>query len=290
MTKTSKKSKRRKKQAQPMAVVLLLLLLVLFALLGLYRLISGFAQEEPTPSPSPSPSVSVAPTLPPSTLTRECFGSENGYKTYVSESTTALLGLDVSSHQGWIDWAQVAETDVDYVILRAGYRGYGSGEIHQDEYFEYNVSAATATDLGVGIYFFSQAVTPEEAAAEAFTVLQLIEDYDIDYPIYYDWEPVEDDSARTATISATELTACARAFCETIEYAGYEAGIYFNLSMATSYYHLQDLMEYEFWLAEYQDTPTFPFFIDMWQYTCDGTVPGIATNVDLNLSFTPYGS
>ena len=184
----------------------------------------------------------------------------------------------------------MAESEVDYVILRVGYRGYGSGSIHQDEYFEYNVSSATSTDLCVGVYFFSQAISEEEAAAEAYTVLSLIEDYDIDYPIYFDWEPVSEDTARTSTISATELTACAKKFCQVIEEAGYEAGIYFNPSIASHYYHLYDLMDYEFWLAEYEDIPTYPYAFDMWQYTSSGTVPGISTNVDLNLSFTTYGS
>lgn len=183
----------------------------------------------------------------------------------------------------------MAESDIDYVILRAGYRGYGNGSVHPDEYFEYNIAAATATDLGVGIYFFSQALTPEEAADEAQIVLDMIQSYDIDYPIFFDWEPIAEDGARTATISATELTACAKSFCQVIEDAGYRAGIYFNLSMASNYYHLYELKDYAFWLAEYGDTPSFPFAFDMWQYTSDGTVPGIATNVDINLSFTAYG-
>lgn len=286
--KQKKKTKKRKQSHQSMHVVLLLLVALAAALFLLIKLMSHSAPSEPVPSPSPS--ISVPPTLPPSTLSLECFGMEDGYKTYVTDSMEAQLGLDVSSHQGWIDWNAVAQSQVDYVILRAGYRGYGSGSIHQDEYFEYNISSATATDLGVGIYFFSQAISEEEAAAEAYTVLSLIEGYDIDYPIYFDWEPVSDENARTATISTSELTACAKKFCQVIEEAGYEAGVYFNLSIASHYYDLYALKDYEFWLAEYQATPSYPFEFDMWQYTADGTVPGISTNVDLNLSFTPYGS
>ena len=285
---TKKKKTKRKQASQPMNVVLILLISLAFCLFLLIKLLGHSAQE--APAPSPSPSIAAAPTLPPSTLALECFGTENGYKTYAADSVTAELGLDVSSHQGWIDWNAVAESDVDYVILRAGYRGYDSGSINQDEYFEYNIASATATDLGVGIYFFSQALSEEEAAAEAYTVLSLIEGYEIDYPIYFDWEPVSDETARTATISATEVTACAKKFCQVIEEAGYEAGVYFNLSMANHYYHLYELMEYEFWLAEYQDTPSYPYAIDMWQYTSHGSVPGIDTRVDLNLSFTSYGS
>ena len=113
----------------------------------------------------------------------------------------------------------------------------------------------------------------------------MVSGYDLRYPIYFDWEPIEDPDARTATISATELTQCAQAFCSTIEEAGYEAGVYFNLSLAMNLYHLYELKDYDFWLAEYQDVPSYPFAIDMWQYTNEGTVPGISTDVDLNLSF-----
>lgn len=286
-----KKRKKRKKSAakRQSAIAAVILLLAVMLGVGLLTLLQNHsAQEESVPSPSPS--ISVPPTLPPSTLAQECFGWENGYRTYVTEQYTAKLGLDVSSHQGWIDWSAVADSDVDYVILRAGYRGYGSGSIHQDEYFEYNISAATATDLSVGIYFFSQAMSEEEAAAEAYTVLSLIEGYDIDYPVFFDWEPVNDESARTSSISATEVTACAKQFCQIIEEAGYRAGVYFNLSMAQHYYHLYELKDYVFWLAEYQDVPSYPYEFSMWQYTASGTVPGIDTEVDLNLSFTSYES
>lgn len=287
-THKKKKNTKKKRSMQPLTAVLLLLIAVIAALLLLIGLFNHSSQEETAPSPSPS--ISVAPTLPPNTLSLECFGTENGYKSYVSDDLSAQLGLDVSSHQGWIDWTAVAESGVDFVILRAGYRGYTDGSIEQDVYFEYNIASATATDLGVGVYFFSQAISEDEAAAEAYTVLSLIEGYDIDYPIYFDWEPVSNENARTATISTSELTACAKRFCQIIEEAGYEAGVYFNLSIASGYYNLIELKDYEFWLAEYQDTPSFPFAFDTWQYTSSGSVPGISTRVDLNLNFTSYGS
>lgn len=293
MAQTVKKRKKKKKRAiKPLPVILILLLLLMLGLLGLFWIMTGETPAEETVSTSEVtvPAISAAPTLPPSNLIAECFGTENGYKTYETDIFSAYLGLDVSSHQGWIDWEAVGESDVDYVILRAGYRGYGSGSVHPDEYFEYNITSATEAGLGVGIYFFSQALTPEEAADEARTVLDMIEGYHVNYPIFFDWEPIGDDEARTATISATEVTACAKSFCQVIEEAGYTAGIYFNLSMASNYYHLYDLKDYEFWLAEYADIPSFPFYINMWQYTSEGTVPGIGTNVDLNLCFKAYGS
>jgi GH25 family lysozyme M1 (1,4-beta-N-acetylmuramidase) len=286
MAQATKKKKRRKKKTQNKTGILVAVLALLL-LISLFLCFHALRQtQSPEPTPSPSPSVSVAPTLSPSEIIDSCFGTtENGYKTYNSDTMTASIGLDVSSHQGWIDWNAVAESGIDYVILRAGYRGYADGSIHQDEYFEYNISAAKEAGLSVGVYFFSQAVSPEEAAAEAHTVLSLIDGYGLEYPVYFDWEPMSDEAARTSTISASELTACAKEFCEIIEEAGYRAGIYFNLSMATDHYNLYDLRDYAFWLAEYQDTPSFPFQFGMWQYSDQGTVPGIAEAVDLNLAF-----
>ncbi len=276
------RKKRHSRQKTSPAVLLLILLALLMLLLLLFRSVFGHHdKQEPTQVASPS----ITQTLPPSTLVAECFGQENGYKTYESPSLTADLGIDVSSHQGWIDWQAVAASDIDYAIIRAGFRGYSDGGTNQDDYFTYNIENAIANGLDVGIYFFSQALNEEEAKAEANEVLEMVSGYNLKYPIYFDWEPVEDNTARTATISSSELTRCAQAFCRTIENAGYEAGVYFNLSIAVHLYQLFDLKDYDFWLAEYQDVPSYPFAIDMWQYTNEGSVPGISTAVDLNLSF-----
>ena len=276
-------SRRHVKKNGTAAIVLVLLALVILFILGVrFLLRDGSSQEEPS-----RVSVVVQETLPPSYVTREYFGAENGYKTYQSNELTARLGIDVSEYQGSIDWEAVADSEVKFAILRAGYRGYAEGEIGVDEYFQYNLEQTALYGIDIGIYFFSQAMTEAEARNEALEVLKLVDGYEIKYPIYFDWEPVSDGSARTVSISSSELTRCAQAFCQTIESAGYRAGIYFNLDLAAHYYHLKDLKEYAFWLAEYQDTPSFPYAFDMWQYTSSGEVPGISTIVDLNLSFLP---
>ncbi len=226
-------------------------------------------------------------TLPLSELSDEYFSSTaNGYKSYVSGALTSSLGIDVSSHQGWIDWEAVANSDVDFAIIRAGYRGYTDGQLNEDDYFSYNIQSAVENDLDVGVYFFSQAVTEDEAIEEAQYVLELLDDYTLQYPVYFDWESIDNTSARTDSISSSELTAIALAFCQTIEAAGYEAGIYFNLAQASRLYQLFTLQIYDFWLAEYQDTPSFPYAIDLWQYTNEGSVSGISCTVDINLSFS----
>ncbi len=286
----------KRRTLSPVAVLLALLILLLL-LIALFHVLfsSDTARSEEAASDSEmteseyETETEPTATIPPSRLTAEYFGTENGYKTYQSDDMTAALGVDVSSFQGWIDWEQVADSGVSFAVIRAGFRGYTDGETNRDIYFTYNIESALANGLDVGIYFFSQALTPEEAEEEAETVLDMVAGYDITYPIYFDWESVDDADARTNIISRTELTACAEAFCSTIERAGYQAGIYFNLSQAARLYALFDLTDYAFWLAEYQDTPSFPYAIDMWQYTNEGTVPGIAVTVDLNLSFPASG-
>lgn len=294
MAKTKKKkrtNKRKKKNTghQGALILSMLIALILVCGFGVYLLLTPPAEKEP-PTETIPPVMTPQPTLPPSTLIADAFGYENGYKSYITPSLTADFGLDVSSHQGWIDWNAVKESGVDYVILRAGYRGYNDGHLYEDEYFSYNLESCIAAGLDVGIYYFSQAITPEEAKEEANHTLKLLGDYAPEYPIFYDWEPVTDAVARTDTITMSEVTACAKTFCETIEKAGHEAGVYFNLSMASGYYYLYDLMGYDFWLAEYAEIPSFPHTIQLWQYTSEGSVPGISTTVDMNLSFKPYGS
>lgn len=285
MANTTRKPQRKRKKKRGTLNPAVILLLFLAVLMGLLFLLFHLLLQDSSPPAPAETAPTVTETLPPSQLLQECFGEENGFKTYVSDSLTAALGVDVSSHQGDIDWQAVADSGIDFAIIRAGFRGYGDGSTNVDECFQTNLDGAIAAGLDVGIYFFSQALTEEEAVAEAAQVIALVSDYELSYPIYFDWEPIDEDSARTATISGSEVTRCAQAFCRTIESAGYQAGVYFNLSNAVSLFHLYDLKDYDFWLAEYQDTPSFPFAIHMWQYTESGTVPGIGESVDLNLSF-----
>ena len=137
----------------------------------------------------------------------------------------------------------------------------------------------------VGGYFFSQAITPEEAVEEANYVLELIQGMEMDMPIVYDWEYISDES-RTGFVDARLLTDCTIAFCEQILQAGQKPMIYFNADQSHKQMFLEGLTEYPFWLAMYESEMDYPYKIDMWQYTNTGTVPGIDGNVDLNLYFT----
>ncbi len=211
---------------------------------------------------------------------------ENGYIRYQD----APLGIDVSSYQGEIDWKQVAASDVRFAMIRLGLRGYTKGGIMTDATFEKNIRGALDAGLDVGVYFFSQAINAAEAEEEADYVLERIKDYRLTYPVVFDWESVNDASARTNGVSSDEVTRCAAAFCNQIAAAGYTPMIYFNMDQGYLAYRLDELTDYGFWLAEYHESPGFYYTFAFWQYTHQGQVPGIDGAVDLDLDLRAYAA
>lgn len=214
-----------------------------------------------------------------------------GYLTYADESLEILQGLDVSIYQGDIEWDKVKEAGFDFVIIRCGFRGYVTASVNADANFRSNIQGALDAGLKVGVYFFSQAVDTQEALEEANFVLDLIDGYDVEFPVVYDWEVVIDkdgDPVRTAEIEPEQLTANALVFCERIKMAGYTPMIYCNKKTAVWKYDLSMLDGIDIWLAEYSDTPTYFYDFAMWQYSSKGQVPGIEGNVDLNIAFKDF--
>lgn len=206
---------------------------------------------------------------------------ENGWISYPD----ALQGVDVSVYQGEIDWQAVADAGVDFAIIRVGYRGYSQGAIQPDTNFQKNMEGALKAGLDVGVYFFSQATTVREAEEEADYVLEAIRNYPVTYPVVFDWEFIDGQQARTDEIDGERMTECAKTFCELVRAGGYTPMVYFNQEQGYLYYQLDQLDEFSFWLAEYDEKPDFFYNFAMWQYTHTGTVPGIPGNVDLNLAF-----
>jgi GH25 family lysozyme M1 (1,4-beta-N-acetylmuramidase) len=214
---------------------------------------------------------------------------ENGRAVYASESGSAKVGVDVSFHQGDIDWAAVAADGVDFAMIRLGYRGYTQGGLIVDTYFYQNIQGALDAGLDVGVYFFSQAVTPEEAQEEADFVCALLADYNVTYPVAFDWEYITSGNgeARTVGMTGETLTQCVRAFCDRVAEKGYETAVYFNQDMAYLTLDLSQLTDIPFWLAEYGGAPDFYYDFDLWQYTAAGSVAGIEGKVDLDLDLRP---
>lgn len=263
----------KKKERHPLRWVIAAVVLVGAAAL----LIALFSKAFDTQRDAAEPS---APTSP---YRAEAFSFEDGFLRYADGPY--LVGMDVSEHQGWIDWQQVAQAGVQFVILRAGFRGSTEGGLYEDEHFEENYAQARQAGLQVGVYFFSQALSAQEAEEEAAYVCGLLEGKTLELPVYYDLEA--ENSERLPELSEIPMTQCAEAFCRRVEQAGYRGGVYFNQHYGYRYLDLQRLQNYDLWLAEYGDAPTFTNRFDCLQYTANGQVDGITGDVDLDLRFLP---
>lgn len=211
------------------------------------------------------------------------FTVENGFVRYPG----AMLGVDVSSHQEQIDWEAVRRDGITFAILQLGYRGYTEGELYEDERYRENLEGARKAGLKVGVYFFSQALSVEEAEAEAEFVLKTLDSEKLDFPVFYDWEEVS--SGRTGGKLSSAITDYAKAFCDLVSAQGYQTGVYFNQVYGYFYLRLEELYDRMFWVAEYRDAMTFSYDAAMWQYTSSGSVNGIKTRADIDLYF-PEGT
>ncbi len=215
---------------------------------------------------------------------------ENGEIQYeVNGEITSQKGIDVSKYQGDIDWEKVAKAGVEYAIIRVGVRGYGKeGKIVLDEKFESNLKGATQVGIQVGVYFFSQAITEEEALEEAQTVLDAISGYSITYPIVYDVEKTSASDGRMNQLTVEERTKMARIFIDKIKEAGYTPMIYSNMEMWTVLLDMAAFEDVEKWFAYYNTDLYFPYDYAIWQYSDKGTIDGIKGDVDLNISFKKW--
>lgn len=219
----------------------------------------------------------------------DLFIEEDGRMTYADDRYEVLRGLDVSEHQGYIDWEAVAEAGYSFAFIRVGYRGYGAdGILYEDRAAVDNLQRAKAAGLKVGTYVFSQALSEEEAREEARLALRVIQSSGVetDLPLMYDPELIKDDWGRANEISRDQVVLNTAAFQEEIER---EAGpdlktdIYSNLPWEHHYFDAETMNRSEIWYADYEKKPQTPYHFTWWQYTNEGSVPGIEGRVDLNL-------
>ncbi len=252
----------------------------ILAALCMLALMPGCAQipVETTPEP-PAATQPTDPPIPENLYGPEDFRFEDGFLSCVAGQAT--LGIDVSYYQGDIDWEKVKAAGVEFVMVRLGNRGISSGELYEDEKVQQNLTGARAAGLKVGAYFYSQALNVAEAEEEAEKALGILDGFQLDLPLAYDWEQEE----RTMNVTPRVLTDCTLAFCRVVEAAGYDAMVYFNRYQASELLYLHELLEYPWWLAMYDLQGVFPHKMDMWQYSCTGTVDGITGAVDINLMF-----
>ena len=201
-------------------------------------------------------------------------------------SYTIRRGIDVSTHQGEIDWKAVKNAGRDFVFVRAAFRAYGeTGKLFEDERARKNLKDAAAAGLDTGVYVFSQAVSEKEALEEAELVLNVIKDAKLTLPVVFDPEKIRNDTARTDHVSGEQFTKNTLAFCRKIREAGYEPMVYANMVWEADLYDMKQLQDLPVWYADYEPTPQTPYDFRFWQYSEKGTVPGINGKVDLDVEF-----
>ncbi len=210
------------------------------------------------------------------------FGADGAIQNNINGTT---FGIDVSKHNGKIDWKAVKSSGVDFAIIRCGYRGSATGAMIEDPKFRENIKGATDAGIKVGIYFFSQAVDEVEAVKEASMAVSLAKGYNLAYPIFID---TESSGGRGDKISKEARTAVVNAFCKTVQDAGYLAGVYSSKTWYEKHLDVSQFGSYKIWLAHYAEVPNYSGRYDMWQYSCKGTISGISGKVDLNYSYLGY--
>lgn len=218
--------------------------------------------------------------------------------TGIKETEETTFGIDVARYQGTIDWEAVASENIDFAMVRVGYRSQEDGRIIADSNARYNMQEASEYGLKLGVYFFSTAISEEEAVEEADWVADFVSQYPITYPVVYDCEGFNDPDSRQYGMSTRERTDIALRFLEAIEEHGYEAMFYGaknDLQEEAQWDTSKIEKKYKIWVAQYPDDPdpatdtsSYTGEHHMWQYTCEGEVAGISAGVDRNVAYFGY--
>ena len=227
--------------------------------------------------------------VPVSTLSPNDFRTVDGVPTYTGTDYFTYVGIDTSEHQWEVNWNAAAQY-LDFAYVRLGYRGYTEGGLFLDPWFETNLAGASAAGLDIGVYFFSQATNVSEAIEEAEFVIDHLRGFRVNLPVIFDWEKIDEETARTTGLGELTLTDCAVAFCRTIENAGYDAGVYFNRYLGYYGFDLSRLTDYAFWVSVPGDFPDYYYACDFWQCSFTASIPGVTGEADLNLRFVPVKS
>lgn len=199
----------------------------------------------------------------------------------------AAYGVDVSHHNGKINWKKL-KNEVDFVIIRVGYRGYEKGNVCIDKNAEKNLKGANKVGIPVGVYFYTQAVNEEEAREEAKATLDVIKKYDISLPVFYDFEYPTLSGKHTGRLYSAQLdkkqnVKLINTFCKEIEDAGYQSGLYASSFMLKSNFKMSELSNSVYiWVADYNGSVTYSGDYDLWQFSDKGKVSGISKKTDEN--------
>ena len=221
----------------------------------------------------------------------------------IPSTATLIHGIDVSKYQGQINWTQVKNDGIDFAFIKVAGRGYGTGKLYYDTWYKENLKNASLAGVKVGAYFFSQAITVQEAVEEASMMIDALKGYHISYPVVFDWE-TSDGYRTNIGISKATMTAMADTFCSMLEAAGYKAMVYANTYDFERFDATYLTSKYASWLARYtaayknngvrytagNPLPPLKYPYQIWQYSSTGRVNGISGNVDMNIAFTDFGN
>ena len=185
----------------------------------------------------------------------------SSYCKYEDQYYTSMAGIDISEHNKYIEFKEVKESGIDFVFIRAAWRGYSEGRLHDDYYFNFNYE-------------------------EANHLLKLLNHRDLDLPVVYDFEYIDTDEARTDGITKEQCTKNAIAFFNVIE-EEYDVMLYANSVLLNDYYDMDQLSKYPLWYAQYYKKPICDYDFNIWQYSDEGVIPGIEEKTDLNIMFIP---
>lgn len=210
-------------------------------------------------------------------------------KYYVDGKQVSYVGIDVSEDEEYIDFTKVKKAGIDFVMVRLGARGYGTGQLMLDEYYTENIKRASDAGLDVGVYFFSQAINEAEAEEEANMVIQNLQGYDVEYPVALAMDYIDNDTARIERVaSKADKTTITKKFLETIKAAGYLPMLYGDKEWLVKEIDMSKLTEYDVWLSQHEDIPDYPYKFNMWQYSDTTMIDGISGYANMNISFIDY--
>ncbi len=232
---------------------------------------------------------SISKYLPQNEYDETGFVMGNGRMSYYVEGNKeSYIGIDISKYQGYIDFNEVKKDGIDFVIIKLGSRGYSTGQLTLDDYFQDNIKRAMDAGLEVGVSFSSQAITVDEAKEEAAFVIQYLQDYDISYPVIFEMEHIVNDTARIDELTKEDKTQITKAFMDEIQAAGYNVMFSGDKAWLFADINYAALSAYDVRLEQFEDLPDYPYRFYMWQYTQKGTVDGVSGEVPLNICFIDY--
>ena len=233
--------------------------------------------------------VTITPYLPKNDYDNTALVLQSGRMAYYDGGkVVSYLGMSIDKYDDYVDFNAAANDGIDFVMLRVGARGYGTGTITLDEYYADNLSRATQAGLDIGLYFTSQAVNAQEAAEEAIALISAIADYRITYPLAIDIGFVANDTSRIESLTKTEKTAMIRTFADTIKAAGYTPAIHADKEYLIKEIDLSKFSDVDIWLDNPGDLPDYPYAFTMWEYTNSASVDGVRGYSDLTISFIDY--